>query len=703
LPTASSNEHQEAYNFGFVVAWCPAAGSESADFLTMGGLAPGGGAGEHRGSKVQKKGGRRAETVHGAVDALKQAWTPAYALASTNRRTATMLVYSFVAMVSYSAAFLLRFDFDIPPGQRAVLALTLPVVVLLRLAASYVFRISTGRWRYVSTGDVKQLVLAASAATLVLFAASWGIGILPLVPRSVLLIDLFLYTWFTAAVWILYRTGFEQLRAAHGEPGTSSRVLIVGAGEAGSLLAREMVRMRNGRRAVGFVDDDPAKRYASVHGLRVLGTVDDLQDLVERHAVHEIVIAVPSASPSQLRRILERCEGTDLEFKVLPSISEVLVGKVAWSHVRPLRIEDLLGRDPVALELPELFGDLNGRSVLITGAAGSIGSELARQVALHRPATLILFDQSETGLFDISRELHELHPHLSTHFIVGDITDELAVNAAFRRFAPSRVFHAAAYKHVTMMQSHVRQAIRNNVEGTLLVANAAGRYECEKFVFVSTDKAVTPTSIMGASKRLAEMLLMELQPAWPATAFASVRFGNVLGSNGSVIPIFRQQIEEGKPLTVTHPEVTRYFMMIPEAVQLILQASLLPEVRGQIVMLDMGEPVRIVDLARNLLRLAGLPHQTGKSIVFTGLREGEKLHEELVSPGEETLPTAIDKVHIVIPEPTPHISVHHLLPRWQEAFAKGREEDVLSDLVALFASMRATVSVESAKVIRQVV
>ena len=641
--------------------------------------------------------------MHGAVDALRQAWTPAYTLASTNRRAATMLVYSIVSATAYVAAFLLRFDFAVPADQRAVLALTLPVVLLLRLAAAYLFRISSGRWRYVSTGDVRQLVVAATAGTLVLFGLTWGLHLMPLVPRSVLLIDLFLYTWLTAAIWILYRTGFEHLRALHGERGVASRVLIVGAGEAGSMLARELVRMRNGQRAVGFVDDDITKRNATVHGLRVLGTVDELPALVERHAIHEIVIATPSASPSQLRRIVERCEATDLAFKVLPPISEVLTGKVAWSQVRPLRIEDLLGRDPVALELPELFGDLNGRSVLITGAAGSIGSELARQVALHHPLTLILFDQSETGLFDITRELHEQHPHLSIHFIVGDITDEVAVNTAFRRFAPSRVFHAAAYKHVTMMQTHVRQAIRNNVEGTMLVANAAGRCECEKFVFVSTDKAVTPTSIMGASKRLAEMLLMELQPSWPGTSFASVRFGNVLGSNGSVIPIFRQQIEEGKPLTVTHPEVTRYFMMIPEAVQLILQASLLPEVRGQIVMLDMGEPVRIVDLARNLLRLAGLPHQNGKAIVFTGLREGEKLHEELIAPGEETLPTVIDKVHIVIPEPTPHISVHHLLPRWQEAFGKGREEDVLSDMVALFPSMRATVAVESATAIRQVV
>jgi FlaA1/EpsC-like NDP-sugar epimerase len=302
----------------------------------------------------------------------------------------------------------------------------------------------------------------------------------------------------------------------------------------------------------------------------------------------------------------------------------------------------------------------------------------------------VLLDQSETGLFDLQRQLLDQHPDLNAHFVIADISDDVAVQDVFRRFAPARVYHAAAYKHVTMMQSNVRQAIRNNVLGTLILAACAGRHRTEKFVFVSTDKAVSPTSVMGATKRLAEMALMEVQRKFDDTAFAAVRFGNVLGSSGSVIPIFREQIEAGRPLTVTHPDATRYFMMIPEAVQLILQASLLPEVRGHIAMLDMGEPVRIVDLARNLLRIAGLPHKNGHSIVFTNLRAGEKLHEQLVAPGERTRPTRIEKVHIVEPEPIPEVSVIELLREWELAFRTGRHDDVLAALTGLFPGLRST-------------
>ena len=633
---------------------------------------------------------------------LRRVWIPAYALASTNRRLATTFVYSLLAVAAYSGAFLLRFDFALPHDQRGTLALTLPLVVALRLAMSYAFGISTGRWRYVGTRDVTRLVASTVSASIVLFVLTWGLRLFETVPRSVIIIDLFLYTWLTAGVWILYRTGFEQFRALSGQGGELVPVLIVGAGEAGSMLAREMLRNGHRRQPVGFVDDDPAKWHSSLHGLRVFGSIDRLTHLVEQLEIQEIVIAVPSAKPGQLRRIVEACEATDLRFKVLPGMSDVLEGRVNWGQVRPLRIEDLLGREPVALELPELYGDLNNRSVLITGAAGSIGSELARQVALHHPGTLVLFDQSETGLFDLAQELRESDLDVDTHFIVGDIADEVAVDDVFFRFQPSRVFHAAAYKHVTLMQHNVRQAIRNNVNGTLLLADAAGRTGTEKFVFVSTDKAVSPTSVMGASKRLAEMLLMQMQHRYPCTSYAAVRFGNVLGSNGSVLPVFRRQIQEGRPLTVTHPDATRYFMMIPEAVQLILQASLLPEVRGQIAMLDMGEPVRIVDLARNLLRIAGLPHKNGKSIVFTGLRPGEKLHEELVAPGERTRPTAIDKVRLVEPETDRSWNVIQLLANWQESLAEGRDQDIECALSDLFPSLREGLGVESMAV-RQVV
>jgi FlaA1/EpsC-like NDP-sugar epimerase len=595
-------------------------------------------------------------------------------------------VYAVLAAVSYGVAFLLRFDFLIPPDQQAVLFATLPAVLLLRLGASYAFGISMGRWRYAGTHDVARLVVSAAAASLLLFLLSWGLQLFASMPRSVIAIDLLLFTTLTAGVWIVYRTGFERLRARAGAPRT--RVLIVGAGDAGSMLAREMVRSSVRCEPVGFVDDDPAKADAMLNGVRVLGPVSGLPALVKRFAVEEIVIAVPSASPRQLRRIVEACEATDLAFKVLPGIADVMEGRVRWSQVRPLRIEDLLGREPVNLALPELLGDLKGRSVLITGAAGSIGSELARQVAMHQPQRLILFDQSETGLFDLAHELERRYT-VDMHFVVGDVADEVAVSDVFSRFAPERVFHAAAYKHVGMMQANMRQAIRNNVTGTLLLATAAGRCGTARFILVSTDKAVVPSSFMGASKRLAELLLNQMQAAFPSTSFAAVRFGNVLGSNGSVVPIFRRQIEEGRPLTVTHPDATRYFMMIPEAVQLILQASLLPDMRGQIAMLDMGEPVRIVDLARTLLRISGLPHRNGSMIQFTGLREGEKLHEQLMAPGERTVPTRIAKVHIIVPEAGVDLDVVRRLPVWEAAFREGRHHDVLLELTSLFPQLAA--------------
>jgi FlaA1/EpsC-like NDP-sugar epimerase len=316
--------------------------------------------------------GRRSQRQRTA-EALQKVWAPTYRVASSNRRVASAFVYSLLAVAAYVGAFLLRFDFAVPVEQRAIMSATLPVVVLLRLAASYAFGISTGRWRYVGTIDVQRLVASTATASAILFVLAWPMGILSPIPRSVLIIDLFLFTWLTAGTWILYRTGFEQIRALSGQKGAVKRLLIVGAGEGGSALARELTRSGVRHQAVGFVDDDPSKWNAKVHGLRVFGSVERLQAIVEAKNIHEIVIAVPSATPKQLRRIVECCEATDLSFKVLPGFKDVLEGRVTWSQVRPLRIEDLLGRDPIALELPELYGDLNQQSVLITGAACSIG------------------------------------------------------------------------------------------------------------------------------------------------------------------------------------------------------------------------------------------------------------------------------------------------------------------------------------------
>ncbi|HEX6133073.1 MAG TPA: polysaccharide biosynthesis protein [Longimicrobiales bacterium] len=365
-------------------------------------------------------------------------------------------------------------------------------------------------------------------------------------------------------------------------------------------------------------------------------------------------------------------------------------GAEPMARLRACRMEDLLGRAPVELMLPELALDLAGRRVLITGAAGSIGSELARQVARHHPGNLVLFDRDETQLFYLELELEAAHPDLRLTAVIGDITDRVAVARAFQRYRPARVFHAAAYKHVPMMETNAREALRNNVIGAYHVASVSGAYGAEKFVLMSTDKAVRPCSVMGASKRLAELAVLGLQDAYPDTAYCGVRFGNVLGSRGSVLPIFLRQVEADLPLTVTHPDVTRYFMTIPEAVQLILQATLLPAIRGNLAMLEMGEPVRIVELAQNFLRLIGRENGNGHGIVFTGLRPGERLHEELVAPDEATLATSVPKVRLLMTPRTLNGSggIGRLMPRWTRLIEAGAEAEVLTYLRKHFPELR---------------
>lgn len=572
----------------------------------------------------------------------------AYTLLEQHRRWVALAIYGGVAVAAYVLAFLLRFELQWRAEYSPVVLRTLPLLVATRLVCAHAFGLLMGRWRFVSTRDVHRLAAATATGTVVFFALTRIVPLPLLVPRSVILIEWVLTTYLTAALWIGYRSMFERVRYRRaGINGHARRVLIVGAGEAGNQLAREMRRTPTGYYPVGFIDDDPAKWGTSLQGVAVLGPTSELVPIALREGVQELIIALPSATPADLRRVVERCEATELPFKVLPGIASVLAGEARVDQLREVRIEDLLGREPIRLELPELAEDLRGEVALITGAAGSIGSELARQVALHEPQELILLDQAESDLFYLELELRERHPELKLLPVVADVVDAGSVERVFRQHAPSRIYHAAAYKHVPMMETNPHEAVRNNVIGTWRVAEAAGRYGAEKFVLVSTDKAVRPTSVMGATKRMAETVILDLQERFPDTRYCAVRFGNVLGSNGSVIPVFKRQLASGKPLTVTHPEATRYFMTIPEAVQLILQASLLPEMRGRIAMLEMGEPVRIVDLARNLIRLSGAANGNGKGLVFTGLRPGEKLHEELVAPDEVVTPTSISKVRLL--------------------------------------------------------
>lgn len=611
-----------------------------------------------------------------------------YDAAYLYRRTVACAIYMSVVAVAYATAFLLRFDFAWRRGYGTVFVLSLLPLLAIRLGFVISFRLSTGRWRFISARDVLRLAVATTAGSLAFSLLIWVLPFSPSVPRAVVVMEWVLTTTMTAALWTLYRTGYEQVRHhLSGFNGNAKRILIIGAGEAGNLLAREMLRYPTGYRPIGFVDDDPTKWGMLLRGLEVIGATRDLVAIAKAERAAEIIIAAPSAPPPEMRRIVECCESTGLPFKVLPGISQVLSGDIRINQLRDVRIEDLLGREPVQLTLPELAADLRGRRVLITGAAGSIGSELARQVALHGPGVLVLFDQAETDLFYIEMELRDKHPHLPLVPVIGDIVDLEAVERVFREFQPERVYHAAAYKHVPMMECNQREAIRNNVIGTRRVADAAGRNGAEKFVLVSTDKAVEPVSVMGATKRLAELVVLELQAKHPGTMYAAVRFGNVLGSNGSVIPIFKRQLETGKPLTVTDPEATRYFMTIQEAVQLILQASLLPEVRGSIAILEMGDPVCIADLAKNLLHLSGLDDRAGHRIVYTGLRPGERLHEQLLAPDEQTHATAIPKVRVVLTNGDSRGQASNRAEEWECAFRDGGDLEVFASLRALFPNL----------------
>jgi FlaA1/EpsC-like NDP-sugar epimerase len=395
---------------------------------------------------------------------------------------------------------------------------------------------------------------------------------------------------------------------------------------------------------VGFIDDDPSKRGLRVCGTPVLGTVDDLPALVQKHDVGEVLIAIPSASGARLRRIVDRCEEAGVHHRVLPTLGELVEGSVMYTQMREVKVQDLLARAPVKLDLARVRTLIAGRTVLVTGAAGSIGSELCRQIAAHEPKTLVLYDRYENGIFVMEMELSARFPNVRLVPVLGDVLLEDQLKSVFTAHRPEIVFHAAAYKHVSMAERNVLEAVRNNLLGTRNVAHAAVEYGAKEFVLVSTDKAVRPTSIMGATKRAAELVVQEMRGS--SCRAVAVRFGNVLDSSGSVVPLFRQQIARGGPVTVTDEKVSRYFMTIPEATQLILQAASLGE-GGEIFILDMGEPVRIVELARQMIRLSGLEPDEDIAITFTGLRAGEKLHEELMTPDEETAATYHDRIKVV--------------------------------------------------------
>ncbi|MEN8127992.1 MAG: nucleoside-diphosphate sugar epimerase/dehydratase, partial [Planctomycetota bacterium] len=461
--------------------------------------------------------------------------------------------------------------------------------------------------------------------------------------EGVLMLDLFTTIVFLSALRMLIRLYHEEFFSeTHG---TARRFLIIGAGNAGEALLREMLRRRDANYdVIGFIDDDPAKQGMSIHGITVLGTVEQLPQVCKKSAIDEIAIAIPSATRKQLRHVVQVCQGTSLRFSTVPSLTDIASGKFRVSQMRDVNIDDLLGREVVQLDMQQLEKFLKDKVILITGAGGSIGSEMCRQVCAFGPKLLLLVEQAENPLFFIERELRKNSPDMQMKALICDIAETARVNQIFEQYHPQVVIHAAAHKHVPLMEGNPGEAVKNNVIGTRNMADAADAFGADDFVMISTDKAVNPTSIMGSSKRIAEMYIQDLNNT-SQTHFVTVRFGNVLGSNGSVIPIFNRQIANGGPVTVTHPEMTRYFMTIPEASQLVLQAASMGS-GGEIFLLDMGEPVKIVDLARELITLSGFRPGEDIEIEFSGLRPGEKLFEELSIEGEDMIPTKHPKIAI---------------------------------------------------------
>ena len=560
-------------------------------------------------------------------------------------RTAVAVTANLVvAVTAYLLAFALRFDLSFPRHFVPIVLALLPLLVACKLVSFWSLGLFRGWWRNVSLRDAEDIVRASilgSAIFLATVVFTRGLGGFP---RSIFILDLLLCTVGLAGIRLIVPIVQARRERAGAKP-IQSLVLIVGAGSAGIRLLQEIETRRQLRvGVVGFADDDPAKLGFRVCGSPVLGTVDDLPALVEKHEVNEVLIAIPSASGARLRRIVERCDEARVPHRVLPTLGALIEGSVMFSQMREVKVEDLLAREPVRLDLVRVRSLLAGKTILVTGAAGSIGSELCRQIANHEPDTLVLYDRYENGVFLLEMELLARFPRLRVVPILGDVllADQLA--SVFTTHRPSAVFHAAAFKHVGMAERNPLEAVRNNILGTHAVLSAAIAHGTREFVLVSTDKAVRPTSLMGATKRAAECLVQEIND--PSCRSVAVRFGNVLDSNGSVVPLFRQQIARGGPVTVTHPEVTRYFMTIPEATQLILQATTLGN-GGEIFILDMGQPVRIADLARQMIRLSGKEPEEDVEIVFTGLRPGEKMHEELMSDVEEVSATRHDRFSVV--------------------------------------------------------
>lgn len=555
---------------------------------------------------------------------------------------------------AFVLAYLFRFDFSLPEPFRAQCLGLLKYVLALKLSLFFGFGLYRGMWRYTSVRDFWRIAEVAllQSAILVVFVV-YRFGFLGF-PRSVFAVDLLLTLLLACGLRISIRTfyaggeGWRSLLGPLSARRDGKRALVIGAGRAGEIILRELSgNPRLGLNVVGFLDDDQAKRGRTIHGCPVLGSVDELQAVAERFRVDELFIAISEATAEEMRRINEACKGSGLPYKILPSMSEIIGGEAAALALREVDYLDLLGRSEIRLDAPGIRGYVAGQTVLVTGCGGSIGSELCRQLVQFAPGRLVLLDAGEYNLYRIETELSQEQGFTGLVPALGSVADREFVRRVFAEHRPGVVFHAAAYKHVPMVERNPWAAVTNNILGSRVVMEAAHEFGTRRFVLVSTDKAVRPANVMGASKRVTELLMARFGQG--PTRFMAVRFGNVLGSSGSVAPLFRRQIERGGPVTVTHPEATRYFMSISEAAQLILQAGSMGRRGGEVFVLEMGVPVRIADMARDLIRLSGKEPGRDVEIVFTGLRPGEKLHEELRGEGEDVVRTGHEKIVVLAP------------------------------------------------------
>ncbi len=593
-----------------------------------------------------------------------------------NWRNAIAFVHDVVAAAAaWVIAYLFRFNLEIFEPYGTAMISNLVWVVPVQAAIFLWLRMYRGLWRYASLPDLRRIVVAALLGSM---AVAVGVVLLqqPHVPRSVLVLYPLLLSVIMGGSRIAYRAWKEGHLSRLG--GDGKRVIVLGAGSAAANLLKNLGRSPEWH-FVGLLDDDPAKQKREIQGVKVLGTLADLPELAAREGAEVAVIAMPDESHRIRRRAVELARSAGLQAMTVPSYEDLVGGKVTVSQLRRVELDDLLGRDPVELDTAGLREWLSARTVLVTGAGGSIGAELCRQILRFEPARLVALEQNELPLYALEQEFGAQSGTTRLAYVIGDVKSRARVDQALAAYRPSVIFHAAAYKHVPLMEEeNAWEAVLNNALGTWRVAQAAARHGVEKLVLVSTDKAVNPTNVMGASKRLAELLCQSL--ADERTRFVSVRFGNVLGSTGSVVPKFRKQIAAGGPVTVTHPEIRRYFMSIPEAAQLVLQAGLMGR-GGEIFVLDMGEPVKIADLARELIRLSGLS-ETDVQIEFTGLRPGEKLYEELLADNERTLLTPHPKLRIMKPEAPQSRAWVADAARWLESDRLLADDEVRAGLVA---------------------